>query len=577
MGRRTHRTGLAMSLVGAILVLAPIAPKHRARAQGDSVLVFVDTIEVGGSPDAIVVDNWAGRNDVIFYDTSDGGKVRFIDGDTLTLAPEEIAIPTWEWEGWMAYDRYHHQTYVLSTELRWPTPETSWEELAVHIVASRSLLGSFSVNEVYNRDAETLADAFYGVDGLEYKQPFSEGSTPGRLIIDDTKNGNVDVVDLNATGTDAARLQRHSYRDPTPGGWSGNLGNSLALETRHETLEIDDLTSTDILYISDKNHSEPGHIRVLSLNHPLEDLVADPLPQIDLTSNCGIGGCQGIAVAAARDVLYVASGDQYFDTGYIDQVDTTNSQLVQLVSLTYGDLYSVHVDWYDSRRAFVASFDHYGNDPSQGLYVHLIYDGTVIDTLRLVEDYGEYEAPLRGMAFDPYQRRLYLTVGSSVMVVQVNYGAEPAPPSPIVASAIIPPAGGSLSAPGNRAYLEFPPGAVGQTTVVTYTETGSSPATHLFDVRAFDLSAVISGTTTPVTSFNEPYTVTINYTDAERGPAIESTLGLYWWDGTQWLGEPTSRVDGLNNSLMATPNHMTLFAALGETKRGYVPFVSTNR
>ncbi|MFB0535239.1 MAG: hypothetical protein ACETWR_09670 [Anaerolineae bacterium] len=59
------------------------------RAQGDDPLTLLTTIEVGGSPSAIVVDCLAGRNDVIFYGND---KVRFIDGDTLTLVPEEISL-----------------------------------------------------------------------------------------------------------------------------------------------------------------------------------------------------------------------------------------------------------------------------------------------------------------------------------------------------------------------------------------------------------------------------------------------------------------------------------------------------
>lgn len=94
-------------------------------------------------------------------------------------------------------------------------------------------------------------------------------------------------------------------------------------------------------------------------------------------------------------------------------------------------------------------------------------------------------------------------------------------------------------------------------------------------VHLFDPSAVISGTTTPVTSFDKPYT--ISYMDAEKGAAIESTLTLYWWDGGQWVLEPTSRVDAAENRLTATPDHMTLFAVLGETKRVYLLSVMRNR
>ncbi|MBC8248563.1 MAG: hypothetical protein H8E90_02695 [Anaerolineales bacterium] len=571
---------LASACLSIGLLASGLMVASHSQAQRDAPLALLATIEVGGSPDAIVVNCWVGRNDVIFYDRSSGGKVRFIDGDTLTLAPEEISLPTREWEGWMVYDKYHHQAYVLSTQLRW-TPYTSWEEVRVHVVAWRSRLGSFSVNDVYNTDPQNPADKRYGIDGLAFKQPMSEGDNPGRLIIDNTAEGNIDVVDFNTTGTGAARLQRYSYRDPVSSSWwETNLGNSLALETQYETLTVDDLTSTDVLYISDKNHQDDYGLRALQLNHPLQDLNVVPLPDVDLQQgNCGIGGCQGIAMAGSRDILYVASGNQSFESGYVNEVDTTDNQVAQVVNLTYGDLYEVQVDWYDPKRAFVATFDHYYNDPHQGLYLHLIYDGTVVDTLRVMDNYEEDD--LRGMAFDPYHRRLYLTVGSSVMVVQVNYGAEPPPlppPPPVIAwTAIGPPwYGGTLDTPDGSAHLDFYPNAVSQTTVVTYTtDVSQEPTGDLFGVRFFDLSATFSDTGAPAV-FNHSYRIVINYTDAEKGAAIESTLGLYWWDGGQWVLEPTSSVDAAANRLTATPDHMTLFAVLGETRRVYLPIVMRN-
>jgi len=148
---------------------------------------------------------------------------------------------------------------------------------------------------------------------------------------------------------------------------------------------------------------------------------------------------------------------------------------------------------------------------------------------------------------------------------------------PVIASAVIPPEGGSLDAPGNRAQLDFPSGAVDQTTVVTYTETSSWATGDLFGVCFFDLSAERVSDGAPVTSFSLSYTITVNYTDAEKGAAIESTLGLYWQDGANWVLVPTSSVDAANNRLTATADHMTLFAVLGETRRVYLPIVMRNQ
>jgi hypothetical protein len=413
-------------LVSACLVLGLLAGGSTGSLHSQDPLELLTTIDVGGQPSAIVVDCCDGRNDVIFYDSD---RVRFLDGDTLTVIPQEHDLPTSAWEGWMVYDRYHHHTYVVTKHARETDLRVRWKELQVHAIASRSLLDTFSVNGIYNTAPQDPTDRFYGLAGLAFKQPVSEGDNPGRLIVDDTANGNIDVVDLNEAGTAAARRQRYSYRpslcSESHCSWENVAGNSLALETRHETLPVDDLTTTDVLYVSDKNHADSYGLRALRLDHPLQDLNVFPLPDVDLQHQCGLGGCQGITMAGGRDVLYVASGDQGYERGYVDEVHTTTNGIAQVVELLYGDEDIVHVDWYDAKRVFVATFDHWGNyDPDQTLYLHLIYDGTVVDTLELMDGYDQYNG-LRGMAFDPYHRRLYLTVVGSIMVVGVNYGQGP--------------------------------------------------------------------------------------------------------------------------------------------------------
>ena len=68
-----------------VLVAIPPATTLHAQSESDDLLVLLTTIETDGQPSAIVVDHSVGRNDVIFYD---GDRVRFVDGDTLTLLPE---------------------------------------------------------------------------------------------------------------------------------------------------------------------------------------------------------------------------------------------------------------------------------------------------------------------------------------------------------------------------------------------------------------------------------------------------------------------------------------------------------
>ena len=582
---------ISVSVVMFMLLSAVPDQVSKGRSLEGDFLTLVTTIDTGGSPGAIVLDcsgiDCDRRHDVIFYD-SDSSKIRFIDAETLTLSPEEVT----GWFGflnWMIYDRYHRQVYILGDKSKcddWGN--NCWREIRVHIIAGRSRTSSFVINEAYK-------DFRYAVDGLTLKQPHSEDNEPARIFIDDTVHGNIDVIDLASIGTDQIQLQRYSYRDPLACAdqqtchWQINEGNSLALETKHETLAEDDLSTNDILYIADDN-GNPFHIRAIRINHPLQNLNPVPLPDIDFSTvfPCNFG-VRGLSMAGPRDILYMPSGCQSFELGAIAEFGTTTNQSSNVVSLTYRDQNFMHVDWYDSRRVFVATSDAFcggegAYDPSCGLYLHLIYDGTVVDSLLLMTGYPGHS--LEDMVFDPYSRRLYLTVGSSVMVVQVDYGASAATVAPIVGLQVITPAeGGSLIAPDHSAELYFFPGTVSVPVEVTYRETdssassisnistGSASAEDLFTLRTFDISAVISGTTTLVNSFDSSYQVKINYTDKERGSAIENKLGLYRWDGGEWQLETTSSVSEFTQIVTASPTQTGLFAVMGETNRIYLPIV----
>jgi hypothetical protein len=276
------------------------------------------------------------------------------------------------------------------------------------------------------------------------------------------------------------------------------------------------------------------------------------------------------------------AGCQSFAEGYVGAFDTTSS-VVTTMTLPYGDQNFVHVDWYDPKRAFVATSDGFCRgdgpyDPSCGLYLHLIYDDVLVDSLLLMTDFQL--GGLRDMAFDPYERILYLTVEEAVMAVRVNYGAGAAPVAPAVGSDVITPgAGGDVKAPDRSAELHFPAGAVDEAAVVTYHEghpaarAALASANALVSVRDFQVSAVISGTTTPVTTFSAPYQIDIHYTEKERGAAVEDTLALYRWDGVAWSLAPNGSVSTSGNVVSASPTEPGLFAVLGETKRVYLPTV----
>jgi hypothetical protein len=93
----------------------------------------------------------------------------------------------------------------------------------------------------------------------------------------------------------------------------------------------------------------------------------------------------------------------------------------------------------------------------------------------------------------------------------------------------------------------------------------------------FDLTAVFTPSGEPaVLASGKTYNLTVSYTDQERGPVKEDTLALHFWDGANWVKEPSSVVNGVANMVSATPNHFSRWAVLGETEVVYLPLVLRN-
>lgn len=561
-----------------ILILLTLISPSAIGAETEAILTLVDTIEAGSMPGAVVVDTDQDRNDVLIYDRG-ASLLRILDGDTLTMAADTISLPTADWEMWMAYDRVNRRTYAITTERMGVTPNT-WYEAEVNVLSQRQVVDAFSVNAAYNTDPANPVDTAYQVGGLAFKQPQSEGDNPGRLIIDNPKGGTLDVIDFDAAGAEPIALQRHAYRAPVSTfQYEDNRGNTLALEPRHET-GGGDLTTTDLLYVADLNHTR-GHIRRLSLNQASAALQVGTLSDADLTDEFP-NGIHGLGIAGAQDRLYVASTLQKYNDGFVAQVDTTTNQVAQVIQTTYADEGFVHADWYDAKRVFAITSDGFWDDaPNYGYWLHLIYDGTVVDTLRLADKFdGESVREVRDMVFDPYHRRLYVTIDTTVVVVDVAYGAAPATlpdPGPASIDLVSPYYGGTLNSPDGRVTFTFV-NWVSQPTTVTYTEL-SRPSAAMraamgdrCAVLTYKLEAKTKATGNPLSNVNT-YGFTFRY---GSNPAIDSTLGLYRWAGAAWAPVPGSQVNASVGTVTASPDEVGTFAVMGDTHRVSLPLVIRN-
>ena len=169
--------------------------------------------------------------------------------------------------------------------------------------------------------------------------------------------------------------------------------------------------------------------------------------------------------------------------------------------------------------------------------------------------------PTRTPTGTPTSCRVYLPM------VLKNYN-----PFPVTSTTIDPGEGGELTSPDGRVQLDFPPDAVSESTVVTYTRrTAPSQSTGglVFAGTSFEISATdTSGN--PVSNFSRTFNMTVAYADnnwQSAGIANETTLNVYWWDGTAWNGLlPCTGCshDTDSNEFVISLDHLTEFALQGQ-------------
>ncbi len=150
-------------------------------------------------------------------------------------------------------------------------------------------------------------------------------------------------------------------------------------------------------------------------------------------------------------------------------------------------------------------------------------------------------------------------------------------------TASIPTDGGTLESTLDGTTYTFPAGTFSAAVVVTHTTrcpmSAPSPGNRVGIGHVFELAAVYSDSGQPAQPVaGQTYAVSVHYTDAQRGPAREETLGLYAWDGQAWSAEGiTGSVNGADNVVSAQVDRPGLFAVLGETWRAYLPPVLRSR
>jgi hypothetical protein len=140
--------------------------------------------------------------------------------------------------------------------------------------------------------------------------------------------------------------------------------------------------------------------------------------------------------------------------------------------------------------------------------------------------------------------------------------------------ASMPTSGGVLTSTFQNTTLAFPSGTFTDTVSLTYTPRypGNMPSQAgllgtgiYFELTAYNIPLRTS--LFPVL----PYDFELRYDEAGLGGLDEMTLGLYSWNGSRWVKEPSSSVDPVNNTLTAQTMQSSLLAVLSEGRVVYLP------
>jgi len=287
---------------------------------------------------------------------------------------------------------------------------------------------------------------------------------------------------------------------------------------------------------------------------------------------------------------YLMGGETLFTPEVVD----ATGENIEGFMVTALDLTQNSADYYDS---FLPAYKAKFGDPTSPCHA-LAYDAfmmikAAIERVAIVYPDGTIQIGRQALRDAMYSTRNFPGLTGNLTCSATGDCADPHiavyryhtgqfPPEriwPQTIGTISPESGGMVISEHGDTTVQIPPGAVTNTVIITYTFAyGVPPGSNLTDIgHVFDLRAVYSDTGQPAQiapGYN--YTVTVQYTDAEKGPAIENTLALYYWDGSQWVKE-TSSVDTIANTVTAWPNHFSRWAVLGETRQVYLPLVLRNR
>jgi len=437
MNRIHHNCLQKLFLLATMLVTFPVF----AITPTDAVL------ESFQFPGGAVVGLSAGPDgEVAVYDRTPGSSnslLRFLQAQMVNQeiqvleAPETITLvgDAPQFKGWMLRDG--ELLYALSRRTASTSFRIPWDQMWLYIIAGRSTLKAINYNgtdEISGGKPSSAPEDFrYTVNGFTLKPAGSEGGNNIRLVVDDTVKGNLDILDLGANSLSLVTQHRYSYRprleddcqwpDIVPGPWSCHfrsiIGNGLTLDWAFETRTSDsepNLFNRDLVYLLDPLTSQV-HVQPISLAEPGAVFWAQKEPRIDLSTFDFMlsNGVESLHSSARLDQLWIASGVQAFDEGFVTKIDTLHLA-GQVLDPVYADQNMLLDDPTDPDHWFIPVSDGFTN-PSP-LILREVKNGNIIKSITALTDYADYS--LKAATYDPRYGLAYLAIDDTVYVVSVS-------------------------------------------------------------------------------------------------------------------------------------------------------------
>lgn len=393
--------------------------------------------------------------------------------------------------------------------------------------------------------------AYYDNTHNDVRHAYWTGSAWNIEVVDtpglDTGRGIGIAIDPNPPYTShiaytAGKDLRHAYWDGSE--WVTSTieyGGSEWYETiTSPAISVDSAGTPHILYHGGIFH---GYLKYASWTGSIWDI-----ENVDHVGNSYTPTSLALDSSDNPHILYVTPWDDEVTYGY----RTGGSWTMEVIETHYADYVSLALDSDDQPHV-----SYYRGTPEEDL----IYGHRDNDTwsLEVVDNLGGTNASLVLDGSD-YPRIAYSEGTDLKFAWQTK-------------TSTIPATGSTFSAYGT-AHFDFPAGVFTDTVVMTYTVAQpfsiNSHVGVFFDVDATYVANGQSAQPIP----GQTYTIVVHYDEATVPYGInEEELALYYWNGTDWVMEPTSTVDTVNNTLTATPNHFSVWAGLFEAYEVFLPMV----